>query len=146
MNNPMTEKALQHPDYTLYPNLFSAVKNVENAVRLLVYDHMKLLQASNYLSIMPSILSISPLKQLLEKSAPKHNIGFYMEVSHHLSRFESSIEPLWNEEALKEPIKEIYFLIHQAYIELDKADIQPFLVKKTTRNKAFEDYLRSQIS
>lgn len=141
----MIEKALQHPDYTLYPRLFSAVKNVENAVRLLAYDHMKLLQASNHLSRMPSILSISPLKQVLENSAPKSNIVFYTQVKDHLSRFESSIEPLWNEEAFQEPIKEIYFLIHQAYIELDQADINPYSVEITSENEVFEDYLRSQI-
>ncbi|GHI00623.1 hypothetical protein [Neobacillus kokaensis] len=35
MNNSIRDKALKKPDYTFYPNLFSAVKNVENAVRLL---------------------------------------------------------------------------------------------------------------
>lgn len=107
---------------------------------------MKLLQASNHFSSFSSLLTLSPLKHVLENSAPQHNIEFYVKVGNHLSSFESIILPLWKEEALKETVEEIYFLIHQAYIELDKAEIQPFLVKKTSRIELFEDYLRSQIS
>lgn len=146
MNNPHPEKALQQPDYTLYPKLFSTVKNVENAVRLLAYDHMRLLQSRNYFSTSPSILSILPLRNVLENSPPEHNIGFYVAFSHHLKQFETSIRQLWDEEVLKEPIKEIYFLIHQAYIELDQADINSYSVEITSKNEVFEDYLRSQIS
>jgi hypothetical protein len=146
MNNPMTEKALQQPDFSLYPKLFSAVKNIENAVRLLAIDNMKLLQAINQFSNSSSLLTLSPLNHVLENSAPKHNIGFYVKIGNHLSHIESIIRPLWEEESLKETVEEIYFLIHQAYIELDKAEIQPFLVKKTSRIELFEDYLRSQIS
>jgi hypothetical protein len=69
-----------------------------------------------------------------------------MAVSGHLNHFEMSIRPLWNEEALQEPIKEIFFLIHQSYIELDKADIQPFIVKLISTNEVFEDYFLSRIS
>ncbi|WP_442598098.1 hypothetical protein [Neobacillus sp. D3-1R] len=145
MNKVIPEKALQQPDYTLYRKLFSAVKNVENAVRLLAIDNLKLLQAIDHFSSMPSILSIQPLKQVLEESAPQHNIEFYVKVGNHLSSFERIIQPLWEEESLKETVEEIYFLIHQAYIELDKTEIQPFLVKKTSKIELFEDYLQSQI-
>jgi hypothetical protein len=62
MKNPILEKALQQPDLTLYPKLFSVVKNVENAVRLLAYDNMKLLQSIGCFYAMNSILSIRPLK------------------------------------------------------------------------------------
>lgn len=146
MSKPNSDKALQPPNYTLYPRLFSAVKNVENALRLLAYDHMTLLQSRNYFSAFPSVLSILSLNHSLEHTPPKHNIGFYLAVSRHLEDCELSISLLRNEEVLQDSLREIYFLIHQAYMELDKADIQPFLVKKTTKNVVFEDYYQSQIS
>lgn len=110
MNNSIRDKALQQPDFSLYPKLFSAVKNVENAVRLLAIDNMKLLQAVNHFSSSSSLLTLSPLNHVLENSAPKHNIGFYVEVGNHLCRIESIIRPLWEEETLKETVEEIYFL------------------------------------
>ncbi|RIW27619.1 hypothetical protein D3H55_22790 [Bacillus salacetis] len=145
MNNSILEKASQQPDFTLYPKLFSAVKNVENAVRLLSHDNMILLQSANYFSTVPSILSIRPLKILLENSTLKSNFDFYLTISNHLDQYERCMELLWKEKDLRELIEEIYFLIHQAYMELDKADIQTLTNKITSENEVFEDYLRSQI-
>lgn len=146
MKTSIQEKAFQEPNYTLYPKLFSAVKNVENAVRLLAYDNMQLLQSNKHFNSTLSTLSFYPIQNKLEDTPPEHNFDLYMTISNHLNNFEQCISSLWNEKVLQEPIKEIYFLIHQAYIELDKADLQPFSVKITSENEAFEDYLRSQIS
>lgn len=145
MKNLIQVKAFQEPNYTLYPKLFSAVKNVENAVRLLAYDNMQLLQSIKHFNSTPSILSFYPLKEKLEVRPPEHNFDFYMAIGNHLSNFEQCMSSLLNEKAIQESIKEIYFLIHQAYIELDKADLQHFEVKITSKNEVFEDYLHSQI-
>lgn len=52
---------------------------------------------------------------------------------------------LWKERDLQEAIKEIYFLIHRAYIELDNAGIQSIKSKITSENEVFENYLRNQL-
>lgn len=145
MKTSIQAKAFQESDYTLYPKLISAVKNVENAVRLLAYDNMQLLQSIKHFNSTPSTLSFYPIINKLEDSPPEHNFNFYMAISNHLINFEQCIRSLWNENDLQESIKEIYFLIHQAYIELDKADLQHFSVKITSENEVFEDYLHSQI-
>ncbi|MCK1997503.1 hypothetical protein MPH47_09765 [Psychrobacillus psychrodurans] len=97
MNNLNREKAFQQTDYTLYSKLFSAVMNVENAVRLLVYDNMKLLQLIKHFSNMPSVLSICHIRNLLEQSPPKHDFEFYMAISNHLREFERCMRGLMNE-------------------------------------------------
>lgn len=114
MNNPNVDKAFQKPDYTLYPKLFSAVKNIENSFRLLAYDNMKMLQLFNHFSTLPSLLSIIPLKNSLEESPPKTNLDFYTTIENQLSRYEACMKVLWKNEVLRESIMEIYFLIHQA--------------------------------
>ena len=118
MKTSIQEKAFQEPNYTLYPKLFSAVKNVENAVRLLAYDNMQLLQSNKHFNSTLSTLSFYPIQNKLEDTPPEHNFDLYMTISNHLNNFEQCISSLWNEKVLQEPIKEIYFLIHQAYISL----------------------------
>jgi hypothetical protein len=54
----------------------------------------------------------------LRDHPPETNLSFYIAVGDHLSRYEICIRSLWKERDLQEAIKEIYFLIHQAYIEL----------------------------
>lgn len=148
MNNLDIDKTFEQPDLTLHRTLFLAIQNVENAMRLFVHDHLNSLllskdESKHYHTA--TILTIRPLKQKLDQMPPMSNHQLYWVISNHLSIYENKLKSIRTVEHLLEPIEVIFYLIHQAYLEHDKSNLQVRDPIITEENELFEDYFRSQL-
>ena len=136
---------LDHQMFTQYRRLFSAVKNVEDALRLFFYENLNYFKNHQSLEHVCGFLKIEPLKRQVEKEQSSFNLELYSTIVFQLGFIQGEIRFLTNEEAVKEQIEDIWYLVHQAFKELDRSNLNPMKKCLKPEHEVFEEFLRIQM-
>ena len=121
---------------------FFAVKNVEDALRLFFYENLNYFKNHQYLEHVCLFLRIEPLKRQVEKKQSIINLELFCMIRYHLRSMEGDIRFLKYEEVVKQEIEDILYLIHQAFTELDRSNLNPMEKCLKPEHEVFEEFLQ----
>ncbi|MBD8034594.1 hypothetical protein [Solibacillus merdavium] len=128
--------------YGVPVNIYLAVKQVENAIRLFAYDHLKKLQFDGSFSSLPNILSEMSIDMVLSMEKIEDDFDAYYVIYNRLMIFEKNlVSSLKNADLIEEGIW-VLFEIYRALQELDKLDV-PIKPKIRDLEESFEKYIEN---
>lgn len=128
--------------YGVPVNIYLAVKQVENAIRLFAYDHLKKLQLDGSFSSLPNILSEMSIDMVLSMEKIEDDFDAYYVIYNRLIIFEKNlVSSLKNADLIEKGIW-VLFEIYRALQELDKLDI-PIKPKIRDLEESFEKYIEN---
>lgn len=128
--------------YGVPVNIYLAVKQVENAIRLFAYDHLKKLQLDGSFNSLPNILSEMSIDMVLSVEKIEDDFDAYYVIYNRLMIFEKNVvSSLKNADLIEEGIW-VLFEIYRALQEVDKLDL---LIKPKIRDleESFEKYIEN---
>lgn len=128
--------------YGVPVNIYLAVKQVENAIRLFAYDHLKKLQLDGAFNSLPNILSEMSIDMVLSMGKIEDDFDAYYVIYNRLMIFEKNlVSSLKNADLIEEGIW-VLFEIYRALQELDKLDV-PIKPKIRDLEESFEKYIEN---
>lgn len=115
---------------------------MENAIRLIAYDHLKKLQHDRAFNSLPNILSEMSIDNVLSKKKIEDDFDAYYVIYNRLMIFEKNlVSSLKNADLIEEGIW-VLFEIYRALQELDKLDV-PIKPKIRDLEESFEKYIEN---
>lgn len=123
-------------------NVYLAVKQVEDAIRLFAHDQMKNLQQRNAVNRLQDLWTIEPFEDVLNREVVKDDLDLNVMIHQHLKACELYVtRTLQSTQLISEGLGMLY-AIYQAYKELSTMDL-PADKKVINIESDFNQYLET---
>lgn len=126
-------------------NVYLAVKQVEDAIRLFAHDQLKNLQQRNAVSDLANLLYLKRFESVWDQNNRLENIDphiFYIFIHEHLRQCEIQVVGVLKSTQLISEGLGMLYAIYQAYKELNMMDL-PADIKVMSIESDFNQYLEA---